>query len=279
MKLLDRIKIKIINVLNPNLAENYEQLQNKHQILEQEYSKLGENHDKLEDNYEYALYSSDEKTQTIKKLEETNEELKTNIANKILQTLEPKLKKMTLGKLEFLYKELNYEDIQLKEIYYSKSKDCEEIYLSKGELVDKVSEEILGDEELWDLFPEEDARGTFEFINGYESARWREKYHFGKIVGAEYISCYEFCKYKLDYSNKEYVGYKKKLYREVIPRELKKYMTYILKDNPNILSNTEDYLEKLEEKFIQEKIEQKEEKTNKIEYNEVEQTEDEEEEM
>ncbi len=68
MKLLDRIKIKIINILDPNLAEDYEQLQNKHQILEQEYSKLGENHYKLEDNYEYALYSSDEKTQTIKKI-------------------------------------------------------------------------------------------------------------------------------------------------------------------------------------------------------------------
>ena len=62
--------------------------------------------------------------------------MKTNIANKILQTLEPKLKEMTLGKLEFLYKELNYEDVQLKEIYYSKSQDCEEIYLSKGELID-----------------------------------------------------------------------------------------------------------------------------------------------
>ena len=37
MKLLDRIKIKIINILDPNLAEDYEQLQNKHQILEQEY--------------------------------------------------------------------------------------------------------------------------------------------------------------------------------------------------------------------------------------------------
>ena len=56
MKLLDIINIKKINILYKN------------QILEQEYSKLGENHYKLEDNYEYALYSSDEKTQTIKKI-------------------------------------------------------------------------------------------------------------------------------------------------------------------------------------------------------------------
>ena len=219
MKLLDRVKNKIINTLDPNLTENYRKLQNNHNILEQEYSKLGESHNKLEDNYEYALYSNDEKTQTIKKLQETNENLKSNIANKILQTLKPKLEEMTLGKLEFLYKELNYEDVQLKEIY-SKSKDCEEIYLSRGEIIDKVSEEILGDEELWELFPEEDARGTFEFINGYDSARWREKYHFGKVVNIEHISCYEFCTYKLDYSNQEYVEYKKKLYREVIPREI-----------------------------------------------------------
>ena len=276
MKLLDRVKNKIINTLDPNLTENYRKLQNNHNILEQEYSKLGESHNKLEDNYEYALYSNDEKTQTIKKLQETNENLKSNIANKILQTLKPKLEEMTLGKLEFLYKELNYEDVQLKEIY-SKSKDCEEIYLSRGEIIDKVSEEILGDEELWELFPEEDARGTFEFINGYDSARWREKYHFGKVVNIEHISCYEFCKYKLDYSNQEYVEYKKKLYREVIPRELKKYMTYILKDNPNILSNTEEYLEKLEEKFTQEKVKQKEEKTQQVEYNKVEESQDEEE--
>ena len=276
MKLLDRVKNKIINTLDPNLTENYRKLQNNHNILEQEYSKLGESHNKLEDNYEYALYSSDEKTQTIKKLQETNENLKSNIANKILQTLKPKLEEMTLGKLEFLYKELNYEDVQLKEIY-SKSKDCEEIYLSRGEIIDKVSEEILGDEELWELFPEEDARGTFEFINGYDSARWREKYHFGKVVNIEHISCYEFCTYKLDYSNQEYVEYKKKLYREVIPRELKKYMTYILKDNPNILSNTEEYLEKLEEKFTQEKVKQKEEKTQQVEYNKVEESQDEEE--
>ena len=276
MKLLDRLKNKIINTLDPNLTENYRKLQNNHNILEQEYSKLGESHNKLEDNYEYALYSNDEKTQTIKKLQETNENLKSNIANKILQTLKPKLEEMTLGKLEFLYKELNYEDVQLKEIY-SKSKDCEEIYLSRGEIIDKVSEEILGDEELWELFPEEDARGTFEFINGYDSARWREKYHFGKVVNIEHISCYEFCTYKLDYSNQEYVEYKKKLYREVIPRELKKYMTYILKDNPNILSNTEEYLEKLEEKFTQEKVKQKEEKTQQVEYNKVEESQDEEE--
>lgn len=276
MKLLDRVKNKIINILDPNLTENYRKLQNNHNILEQEYSKLGESHNKLEDNYEYALYSNDEKTQTIKKLQETNENLKSNIANKILQTLKPKLEEMTLGKLEFLYKELNYEDVQLKEIY-SKSKDCEEIYLSRGEIIDKVSEEILGDEELWELFPEEDARGTFEFINGYDSARWREKYHFGKVVNIEHISCYEFCTYKLDYSNQEYVEYKKKLYREVIPRELKKYMTYILKDNPNILSNTEEYLEKLEEKFTQEKVKQKEEKTQQVEYNKVEESQDEEE--
>ena len=276
MKLLDRVKNKIINTLDPNLTENYRKLQNNHNILEQEYSKLGESHNKLEDNYEYALYSNDEKTQTIKKLQETNENLKSNIANKILQTLKPKLEEMTLGKLEFLYKELNYEDVQLKEIY-SKSKDCEEIYLSRGEIIDKVSEEILGDVELWELFPEEDARGTFEFINGYDSARWREKYHFGKVVNIEHISCYEFCTYKLDYSNQEYVEYKKKLYREVIPRELKKYMTYILKDNPNILSNTEEYLEKLEEKFTQEKVKQKEEKTQQVEYNKVEESQDEEE--
>lgn len=276
MKLLDRVKNKIINTLDPNLTENYRKLQNNHNILEQEYSKLGESHNKLEDNYEYALYSNDEKTQTIKKLQETNENLKSNIANKILQTLKPKLEEMTLGKLEFLYKELNYEDVQLKEIY-SKSKDCEEIYLSRGEIIDKVSEEILGDEELWELFPEEDTRGTFEFINGYDSARWREKYHFGKVVNIEHISCYEFCTYKLDYSNQEYVEYKKKLYREVIPRELKKYMTYILKDNPNILSNTEEYLEKLEEKFTQEKVKQKEEKTQQVEYNKVEESQDEEE--
>lgn len=276
MKLLDRVKNKIINTLDPNLTENYRKLQNNHNILEQEYSKLGESHNKLEDNYEYALYSNDEKTQTIKKLQETNENLKSNIANKILQTLKPKLEEMTLGKLEFLYKELNYEDVQLKEIY-SKSKDYEEIYLSRGEIIDKVSEEILGDEELWELFPEEDARGTFEFINGYDSARWREKYHFGKVVNIEHISCYEFCTYKLDYSNQEYVEYKKKLYREVIPRELKKYMTYILKDNPNILSNTEEYLEKLEEKFTQEKVKQKEEKTQQVEYNKVEESQDEEE--
>lgn len=276
MKLLDRVKNKIINTLDPNLTENYRKLQNNHNILEQEYSKLGESHNKLEDNYEYALYSNDEKTQTIKKLQETNENLKSNIANKILQTLKPKLEEMTLGKLEFLYKELNYEDVQLKEIY-SKSKDCEEIYLSRGEIIDKVSEEILGDEELWELFPEEDARGTFEFINGYDSARWREKYHFGKVVNIEHISCYEFCTYKLDYSNQEYFEYKKKLYREVIPRELKKYMTYILKDNPNILSNTEEYLEKLEEKFTQEKVKQKEEKTQQVEYNKVEESQDEEE--
>ena len=276
MKLLDRVKNKIINTLDPNLTENYRKLQNNHNILEQEYSKLGESHNKLEDNYEYALYSNDEKTQTIKKLQETNENLKSNIANKILQTLKPKLEEMTLGKFEFLYKELNYEDVQLKEIY-SKSKDCEEIYLSRGEIIDKVSEEILGDEELWELFPEEDARGTFEFINGYDSARWREKYHFGKVVNIEHISCYEFCTYKLDYSNQEYVEYKKKLYREVIPRELKKYMTYILKDNPNILSNTEEYLEKLEEKFTQEKVKQKEEKTQQVEYNKVEESQDEEE--
>lgn len=276
MKLLDRVKNKIINTLDPNLTENYRKLQNNHNILEQEYSKLGESHNKLEDNYEYALYSNDEKTQTIKKLQETNENLKSNIANKILQTLKPKLEEMTLGKLEFLYKELNYEDVQLKEIY-SKSKDYEEIYLSRGEIIDKVSEEILGDEELWELFPEEDARGTFEFINGYDSARWREKYHFGKVVNTEYISCYEFCTYKLDYSNQEYVEYKKKLYREVIPRELKKYMTYILKDNPNILSNIEEYLEKLEEKFTQEKVKQKEEKTQQVEYNKVEESQDEEE--
>lgn len=276
MKLLDRVKNKIINTLDPNLTENYRKLQNNHNILEQEYSKLGESHNKLEDNYEYALYSNDEKTQTIKKLQETNENLKSNIANKILQTLRPKLEEMTLGRLEFLYKELNYEDVQLKEIY-SKSKDCEEIYLSRGEIIDKVSEEILGDEELWELFPEEDARGTFEFINGYDSARWREKYHFGKVVNIEHISCYEFCTYKLDYSNQEYVEYKKKLYREVIPRELKKYMTYILKDNPNILSNTEEYLEKLEEKFTQEKVKQKEEKTQQVEYNKVEESQDEEE--
>lgn len=276
MRLFDMIKNKIINVLDPDLTEDYKKLQNNHNILEQEYSKLGERHDKLKDNYEYALYSNDENTQTIKKLEDTNENLKTNIANKILQTLKPKLEEMTLGRLEFLYKELNYEDIQLKEIY-SKSKDCEEIYLSRGELIDEVSEEILGDKELWDLFPEEDARGTFEFINGYDSARWREKYHFGKVVNIEHISCYEFCTYKLDYSNREYVEYKKKLYREVIPRELKKYMTYILKDNPNILSNTEEYLEKLEEKFTQEKVKQKEEKTQQVEYNKVEESQDEEE--
>lgn len=276
MRLLDRIKNKIINILDPDLTEDYKKLQNNHNILEQEYSKLGESHDKLKDNYEYALYSNDENTQTIKKLEDTNESLKSNIVNKILQILKPKLEEMTLGRLEFLYKELNYEDIQLKEIY-SKSKDCEEIYLSRGELIDEVSEEILGDKELWDLFSEEDARGTFEFINGYDSARWREKYYFGKIVNIEYISCYEFCTYKLDYSNQEYVEYKKKLYREVIPRELKKYMTYILKDNPNILSNTEEYLEKLEEKFTQEKVKQKEEKTQQVEYNKVEESQDEEE--
>ena len=72
-------------------------------------------------------------------------------------------------------------------------------------------------------------------------------------------------------------NYKKKLYKEVIPRELEKYMTYILKDNPNILSNTEEYLEKVEEKFTQEKLKPKEEKTQQEEHNKVEQTEEEEE--
>lgn len=276
MKLLDRIKIKIIKILDPKLDEDYKQLRDNHQDLEQEYSKLIKEHEKLEDNYDDALYCDNEKAQSIKKLSETNEILKSNITNTILQTLDAKLGEMTLGKLEFLYKKLNYEDVQLKEIY-SKSKDYEEIYTSRGELIDEVSRELLGDKELWDLFPEEDARGTFEFCSGYDNARWRENYHFGKIIDIEHISCYEFCKYKLDYSNQEYVEYKKKLYREVIPRELKKYIVYILKDNPEILNNTEEYLKKLEKEFIQERTNKTIETTKEKEYNETEEVEDEEE--
>lgn len=276
MKLLDRIKNKIIQILDPSLDNNYKQLQNNHQDLEQEYSKLIKEHGRLEDNYDDALYRDNEKEQAINKLSETNEILKNNITNTILQTLAPKLGEMTLGKLEFLYKKLNYEDVQLKEIY-SKSKDYEEIYTSKGEIIDDVSRELLGDKELWDLFPEEDARGTFEFCSGYDNARWRENYYFGKVIDIEHINCYEFCKYKLDYSNQEYVEYKKKLYREVIPRELKKYISYILKDSPEILSNTEEYMKKLEKEFIQERIDKTMETTEEKEYNETEEVEDEEE--
>lgn len=279
MKLLDRIKNKIIQILDPGLNKNYKQLQNNHQDLEQEYSKLIKEHKRLEDNYDDVLYRDNEKEEAINKLSETNEILKNSITKTILQTLSPKLGEMTLGKLEHLYKTLNYEDKQLKEIYTdSKNYDIElEIYLSKGNLINDVSEEILGKEELWHLFPEEDARGTFEFANGYDMTRWREYYHFGKVIDIEHISCYEFCKYKLDYSNKDYAEYKKKLYREVIPRELKKYISYIVKDNPEILSNTEEYLKKIEKEFIQERTDKTIETAKGKQYDETQEAEDEEE--
>ena len=87
MKLLDRIKNKIIQILDPGLNKNYKQLQNNHQDLEQEYSKLIKEHKRLEDNYDDVLYRDNEKEEAINKLSETNEILKNSITKTILQTL------------------------------------------------------------------------------------------------------------------------------------------------------------------------------------------------
>lgn len=278
MKLIDIIKKKLINLLDPTLIKNYEELKKHNENLEQQHSDLKQEYESLEQRYDVREEYYDKGKETIKKLSNVNANLKRYITNKILQVLEPQFKEMTLGKLEFLYKKFNYENQQLKEIYKD-YKHCDielEIYLSRGALIDEVSEELLGKEELWHLFPEEDARGTFEFTNGYDNARWREKYHFGKVIDVEYISCYEFFKYKLDYSNQEYVDYKKELYRRVIPKEIEKYLDYILEANNEILSNTERYFNVLDQEFQNEKNKMLE-KNEETEYNIEENTDEEEE--
>lgn len=279
MKLLNNIKNKIINFLDPNMTKNFETLEKDNEILKQEHSRMKLEYDMLDDKYDNILEQYDKSEEKVNKLAEINTILKKGITNKIVQEIESQLNKMSLLNLEFLYKKLNYEDIQLREKYKNyKGYDIKlEIYQSKGEIIDEVSEELLGDEELWDLFPEEDARGTFEFTNGYDNARWREKYHFGKVINIEYISCYEFYTYKLDYANQEYVEYKKKLYREAIPREIERYIDYIMEDNPEILSDTEDYLKRIEKEFQEER--KKLEETKEIEYNEKEEETEDEEEM
>lgn len=204
MKLLNNIKNKIINFLDPNMTKNLEKLEKDNETLKQQHSRLKLEYDMLDDKHDRIVEQYDKSKDKVNKLAEINSILKRGITDKIIQQIEPQLNEMSLLRLEFLYKKLNYEDILLREKYkdYKGHDKKLEIYQSKGELIDEVSEELLGDEELWDLFPEEDARGTFEFTNGYDNARWREKYHFGKVVNIEYISCYEFYTYKLDYSNK-----------------------------------------------------------------------------
>lgn len=279
MKLLNKIKNKIINLLDPNITKNFEKLEKDNETLKQEHSRLKLEYEMLDDKHDRIVEQYDKSKEKVNKLAEINSILKNGITNKIVHEIESHLNEMSLLQLEFLYKKLNFEDIQLREKYKDyKGYDIKlEIYQSKGELIDEVSEELLGNEDLCDLFPEEDARGTFEFTNGYDNARWREKYHFGKVVNIEYISCYEFYTYKLDYANQEYVEYKKKLYREAIPREIERYIDYIMEDNPEILSDTEGYLKKIEKEFKEER--KKLEETKEIEYNEKESEAEDEEEM
>lgn len=278
MKLIDIIKKKLINLLDPALIKNYEEIKKNNEKLEQQHSELQKEYESLERSYDRNEKYYEKGKETIKKLSNLNANLNKNITDKILQVLEPQLKEMSVEKLEFLYNKFNYEDQQLKEVYRDyKDFDKElEIYLSKGALIDEASKKLLGDEDLWHLFPEEDARGAFDGTNGYDNARWREKYHYGKVIDIEYIKCYEFYKYKLDYSIPEYVEYKKKLYIDVIPKEISKYLEYILEENNEILSNTEHYFNVLEQEFQNEKSKMLE-KTEEIEYNIEENTEEEEE--
>ena len=278
MKLIDSIKKKLINFIDPALIKDYEEIKKNNEVLEQQHSDLQKEYDSLERSYERNEKYYEKGKETIKKLSDANANLNRNITDKILQVLEPQLKDMSIEKFEFLYNKFNHEDQQLKEVYRDyKDFDKElEIYLSKGALIDEASKKLLGDQKLWHLFPEEDARGAFEGTNGYDNARWREKYHYGKVIDIEYIKCYEFYKYKLDYSIPEYVEYKKKLYIDVIPKEISKYLDYILEENNEILSNTEHYFKVLEQEFQNEKS-KKLEKIEEIEYNVEENTEEEEE--
>ena len=250
-----KFKNRIINFLSPELFKDYQESKENNKQLENKYSNLTEEYDKLEDDYHRTLDYNNDYSRTIKELSNTNSFLVKKLTETIMEKLEPEIKKMSLDKLEFLYNSLNYEDIRLKEAYKdNKNYDVElEIYLSKGFLINQVSKELLGSDPLYKLFPEEDARATFEFSNGYDDTKWREYYYFGKIVGAEYYKCYEFCKYEIDKDNPKYIEYKTKLYQMVIPKEIESNIKEILDYQPDILTNPEKFLKELDKK-IEEKV-------------------------
>lgn len=278
MKLLDRIKNRIINFLNPQLLSDYETLKISNKELEDKYEDLQIDYGNLLKNQNKEIEENKKKNEEIRKQAAINKSLKKNIKKTILKVLEPKLQQMELEELEYLYDKFNFENERLKEIYDEGNAFEEyEIFLSKGSIINTISQELLGNKELWKLFPEEDARGTFEGTNGYGDTEWREKYHFGKVIDIEYIKCYEFYKYEIDTENPEYIKYKRKLYQEAIPREIEAYADYILRYSPKILSNTEEYFEGLNKRYLKEKTSQKEEKIEQVEYNQVEESQDEEE--
>lgn len=265
MSLIEKIKKKIISFLDPKIYEELQELElqegttKSHYIsLEKQFNELIEEQNNSDKEWKEKL---EEKENTIKYLEK-------NISKTIIQKTEKFIKSSDLEFLEYLYRHFNYETEYFKKIYSeSKMYDIKyEIELSKGDIIDDISEELLGEEPIWSLFPEEDARGTFEATNGYEDTRWREKYHFGRIVDSYFINNYEFCKYKIDKNKTEYIEYKKELYQRAIIKEIERYATYILREEPEILQKPLKHFEKLKNDFENEMVFKKE---SEIEYREI----------
>ena len=76
MKLLDRIKKRIINLLDPNMTKNFERLEKDNEILKQEHSRMKLEYDMLDDKHDRIVEQYDKSKDKVNKLAEINSILK-----------------------------------------------------------------------------------------------------------------------------------------------------------------------------------------------------------